>query len=268
MQLKAFDDLFDLVRRRYESRAASRPTDDRLAERGRDLVRWYDEEPQALGAAASACIERFLDAEFDYKTPGMRGVGRTTSQIPRLAARHRPEFRRTTGRDRSALRSLAREHVLCGYLFLRYTADLDTVPCCGLSSDELFRLLLAILYSDRGGVGVYPAEESLWRQATEVRVKNALWAIGVDPDDGHDLILAHYFEAGKILSLLEGPYFVEAWAGKEPVAEPVKLLDYRDRIDYRERRISKAYVLVNACLMAFVALRFADLVMARGVPGL
>ena len=112
-----------------------------------------------VGAVAK-CVDRFVQAELDFETPGDRGIGRASASVPRLGAYFRKELKQASAQVREEIAGDIRGLIWRGYL------------CSGLLSEPFVRS------------GVEPAErlfndwipriysvtptENLWGVATSV----------------------------------------------------------------------------------------------------
>lgn len=68
-------------------------------------------DPDLIGA----CVEKYIGTELDTKARGVRGIGRMTTDIPRLGGWYRREIRALREGDRIELQRLIRDVVLAGY---------------------------------------------------------------------------------------------------------------------------------------------------------
>jgi len=66
--------------------------------------------------AISYCLEKYIVAELDYKTPGNRGIGRMTQNIPRFGAYFRKPLSTLTEQEFNKLYLFILDLCLRGYL--------------------------------------------------------------------------------------------------------------------------------------------------------
>ena len=66
--------------------------------------------------AITYCLEEYIRAELDYTTPGSRGLGRMTTNIPRFGAYFRKSLSKFSHQELNKLYSLIQDFCLRGYL--------------------------------------------------------------------------------------------------------------------------------------------------------
>ncbi len=149
------------------------------------------------------------------------------------------------------LRLAIRDHVLCGYLFLRYKYGLNPDGGERVDAGTRFRQWVPLIYAGDGLAWVesrlvrersFHVDKAIWSNATENRVRYTMKSLGIDVDQTDLMILMHYFDAGMVLSLLEEE------AASAPEAENFDL----DLFQFQEYTVSRPYVVMTGCLMAFV----------------
>ncbi len=100
--------------------------------------------------AIDYCISNFLDAELDFQTHGDRGIGRTTSFIPRLGAYIRKYMKKFTTEDMILLRASIQGVILTRYLrmgYIIYTLSLsDELFARKVDSNELYKAWIPTIY--------------------------------------------------------------------------------------------------------------------------
>ncbi len=254
--LRIFEEIVETVAREHEN--ASIPPSRSAAglrHAAPPFERWFGSTHPVLSEVASRCLDRYLEAEFDTATPGVRGLGRLSEELPRLAALHRKEFQNATRRGLPNLRKLVKDHTLCGYLFALYVADLPTTA--PVEDDCLFRRWIPQIYCPaalatiEATIGENPraGERATWELATERRVLELLPTLAIRPAGLDRLVLAKYFEAGMLLAILES-------SGEPEEAAQLVDADPEALLRYGESTASKLYVALNGSLMAYVALTF------------
>lgn len=66
--------------------------------------------------AVTFCLEKYIKAELDYTTPGNRGIGRMTANIPRFGAYFRKSLSKLSVQELNKLGFLIEDICLRGYL--------------------------------------------------------------------------------------------------------------------------------------------------------
>lgn len=69
------------------------------------------------------CLDKYINSEFDYITPGNRGLGRVSDYWPRLAAYFRNTFLKLPSEKNHELDSLITSLIIKSYLFFIIIAD-------------------------------------------------------------------------------------------------------------------------------------------------
>ena len=62
------------------------------------------------------CVEKYINAELDFKTPGNRGLGRMTDNIPRFGAYFRKKLSKLSQNDLDNLYIKIQDIIISGYL--------------------------------------------------------------------------------------------------------------------------------------------------------
>ncbi|MCO6454705.1 MAG: hypothetical protein J5I93_05320 [Pirellulaceae bacterium] len=172
----------------------------------------FDRQDRSASEAAQYCLERFVNSEFDFTTPGMRGLGRMTEQIPRFAAKHRARLTELPPSALDELKYLLSCHITCGRLFLELNFNLPPVDKTRLTKDSLFnRWVHRIYLPPKDLLDVQYRDESLldiWFRATSQPFREAVIKSGIDWDDrdvlgAERVLLTHYFTAGTTLRYTE-----------------------------------------------------------------
>lgn len=108
----------------------------------------FNASPTVLTDAACSCMNDFIRAEFDYKTPGKRGLGRTTDSLPRFAAQHRKVCAQMDADGRGEwLPMHVKRHMVCGYLFHDFQFGCKERVEPGLSKSALWDMWIPALLS-------------------------------------------------------------------------------------------------------------------------
>ena len=66
--------------------------------------------------AITHCIEKYIEAELDYTTPGSRGIGRMTANIPRFGAYFKKPLLKLSSQELDKLYFLIQDLCIRGYL--------------------------------------------------------------------------------------------------------------------------------------------------------
>jgi len=64
----------------------------------------------------SYCLNRFIDSELDFESPGSRGIGRISSEIPRLGGYFRDRLSKLNKKDIDNLHRLVQDLLISSYL--------------------------------------------------------------------------------------------------------------------------------------------------------
>jgi hypothetical protein len=62
------------------------------------------------------CLNRFVESELDFESPGSRGIGRIPSEVPRLGSYFRDRLSKLNKEDTDNLRTLVQDILLSSYL--------------------------------------------------------------------------------------------------------------------------------------------------------
>lgn len=101
----------------------------------------------------SFCLEKFLHTEFDYETPGSRGLGRMSDYWPRLAAYFRDSFSKLSIDEMGELDSQITALIVKCYLFTILISDKSAVQTV-LTDEQLFEKWIPQIYMfDLSGMG-------------------------------------------------------------------------------------------------------------------
>ncbi len=206
-------DAFDAVKQEYASFTSDDPVGrQQLTQMQFTLQDEFDSYPRVLTDQAAACIDRFVAAELDFQTPGMRGIGRIGSHIPRFAAKHRRVFSRMSSSHLTKLRHLTKRHIVCGYLFLEFIHPLVSQETERYDSETLFNNWISLVYCPPSSISPENQNvadiEGVWIGATGRAIRDHALEIGIKWDSRDDTgtdqtIVAKYFDAGTTLRYAE-----------------------------------------------------------------
>lgn len=153
--------------------------------------------------AITYCLEKYINAELDYKTLGDRGLGRVSTYIPRLAAYFRKQISNLSYQEIDELYYLIQDLILRGYL-VRVLFVEDTLrPSTVSDGKELYEAWVPGIYAES------PSQMSVdMQKAFAVCIDSALTEIkaffskhnmkggGIFSKDKTDEILMYYPFAG------------------------------------------------------------------------
>lgn len=92
------------------------------------------------------CISKYLEAEFDTKTEGVRGLGRTTESVPRLGGYYRKEFSKLGPNTIEELKVVTREILLRGYLVHLMSIDQGNASLSSPAKEEVYKKWIPRIY--------------------------------------------------------------------------------------------------------------------------
>lgn len=97
--------------------------------------------------AITYCIEKYIEAELDYTTPGSRGIGRTVSIIPRLGSYFRKPLSKLSNKELNKLHCFIQDLCLRGYLdsvlYIEWPAKSDKLS----NKEVLFEEWIPFIYT-------------------------------------------------------------------------------------------------------------------------
>lgn len=95
----------------------------------------------------SYCLEKYVNAELDFTTPGDRGIGRVSLIIPRYGAYFRKQLLLMSKNNLIKLYNLIQDIILRGYLvhllFMERPVEISVI----LKGDEIFEKWIPGIYS-------------------------------------------------------------------------------------------------------------------------
>jgi hypothetical protein len=166
-----------------------------------------------ISESADRCLDKFIDSELDYATPGNRGLGRFVEIIPRLAGRHRTVISRLSDQQRLELGTFIKRHMACGYLI---AAQMVNVPNVRQTEEQLYASMVLCVSSQP--FPLFPdrdceAQAQLLHTCTKNELQHELSDLGVAWGDTDDLISYMYFVVGMALRVLETvpPEEIQKW---------------------------------------------------------
>ncbi|MHB8924055.1 MAG: hypothetical protein ACYC5I_02025 [Coriobacteriia bacterium] len=133
---------------------------DAAYERVRSCMKTEDQEyvatryPQILDGfnyeALDHCLRQYIWAELDHKTPGVRGLGRVSTDTPRFAAYYRTQVGRLDANEQAFLYHAIQDIILTSYMTYALLADAPISLRTYATGDDLFRRWLPLVYSSAG----------------------------------------------------------------------------------------------------------------------
>ena len=157
------------------------------------------------------CIEKFVDAELDFHSPGNRGIGRISEAIPRYGAYFKRFLQPLEQDSLARVRMLIEDQVLVGYLSHCYWCEEPLGEPTITDGETLFRAWIPVVYSSaaRGAMNEdfaqlfslisTPPYEAHKAYITGLGFKGG----GLLSKDKTDMILFHYPLAGVLLRRVE-----------------------------------------------------------------
>lgn len=97
--------------------------------------------------AINYCLEKFLHAEFDYSTPGVRGLGRMTDFYPRLAGYYRKPLSNMEAEKMRELDSHITRLLMKSYLFLLLISNNKMEPTDTINAELFYKRWLPQVYT-------------------------------------------------------------------------------------------------------------------------
>lgn len=157
------------------------------------------------GQAVSFCLTRYIAAELDSQTLGVRGLGRISTHVPRLGAHYRKQISRMCPSELSELFSLLQTMMMQGYeahATLEVLADGAIAEATMVRGQELFEAWIPLIYSfnfDAAGELIGNFTYSGWEMIKEFFESHKM-KVG---DKKTKEILIYYMFAGFALRLVE-----------------------------------------------------------------
>lgn len=95
----------------------------------------------------SYCLEKYINAELDFATPGDRGIGRVSLVIPRFGAYFRKQLSVTSKNDLTKLYNLIQDIIIRGYLIHLLSMEEPIKNSVILKGEEIFKKWIPGIYS-------------------------------------------------------------------------------------------------------------------------
>ena len=161
-------------------------------------------------SAISYCFENYINAELDFETPGVRGLGRMSTYIPRLGAYFKNQISRLSKEDLNELYEIIQDILLKGYLVHALGSGQKLEEGKIKDPQTLYKAWIPKIYSS----GLDQLEEG-FRNILSISVESAYRALlaflqghkmkggGVFSKDKTDEIFIYYALAGFILRVVE-----------------------------------------------------------------
>ncbi len=93
------------------------------------------------------CIQQFISAELDYETPGIRGLGRLSTSIPRFGAYFRKHLSELSLEDIGKMYALIQNVIVMGYLFHALFIEKEVQNPKITSTEQLYENWIPYIYS-------------------------------------------------------------------------------------------------------------------------
>lgn len=97
------------------------------------------------------CLKQFLQAEFDWKSPGDRGLGRLSEAIPRLAAHFRKTFSKLSNEQLNLLDEVITNLIIKAYLYQMLLSALE-IELRVKTKDDMYKEWIPRIYSSEADI--------------------------------------------------------------------------------------------------------------------
>lgn len=160
--------------------------------------------------AITHCFGNYINAELDYKTEGVRGLGRMSTYIPRLGAYFRKPISKLAVDEINELYRLIQDTILIGYLNHALGSGENLEEAVLTDGEELFKAWIPEIYSS--GIGqmeegfrnmLTATVEAAYRELTAFFSEHGMKGGGFLAKDKTDDIFIYYALAGFILRVTE-----------------------------------------------------------------
>jgi hypothetical protein len=101
-------------------------------------------------AAMDFCLSSFIGAELDAKTAGDRGLGRVSTDTPRLGAYCRRQLQAMDADEKSTLYFLIQDLMLRGYLSFALLVEDPLRPAKRTTGEDIYQRWIPVIYSSGG----------------------------------------------------------------------------------------------------------------------
>jgi hypothetical protein len=185
---------------------------DQRPEWSTELEPQLDEVRRAFsGEAIDYCLDRFIQAELDFESPGQRGLGRISEVVPRYGAHYRKHLRRLDTAQLDAVDALIRTQILSGYLAFVLPRESPVEAADVQNGENLFRQWIPHIYSSSLANAADEESRTLLAVLGSDAMQNHLQFLGKHgmkgggflSSDKTELILFHYHLAGFGLRIVE-----------------------------------------------------------------
>lgn len=158
----------------------------------------------------SYCLEKYINAELDFTTPGDRGIGRVSLIIPRYGAYFRKQLLLMSKNNLIKLYNLIQDIILRGYLvhllFMEKPVKISVI----LKDEEIFEKWISGIYSQDLSKMPEPLQKimilctnSVFKDLEDFMVLHKMKGGGFLSKDKTNEILCYYPFAGYGLRLVE-----------------------------------------------------------------
>lgn len=156
------------------------------------------------------CIEKFVQAELDYTTPGDRGLGRLTETLPRLGAYFREPIAKLDELNREKLDALMTRIITKGYVFVSIVHSKPKEEISAKTGEQvyeewvpkIFTFDLSNISNNAGDLLLMVTKNDL-DEIKNFFNQNDMGAGGFFSKDKSDDIMMHYLIAGVSLYFIE-----------------------------------------------------------------
>lgn len=156
------------------------------------------------------CVEKFVQTELDFITPGDRGIGRLTETLPRLGAYFRNPLSNFDKTELDELDTLITKLITKGYLFSAIINGQPKEKTLSFTDEELYREWIPKIFtfnlnviSDNAGNLLLAITEKNSQQIKDYFKSHNMRGGGLFSKDKSEDILMHYIIAGVSLYYIE-----------------------------------------------------------------
>jgi len=176
-----------------------------------DILKYF------FSPASQFCIDKFAEAEIDYITPGVRGLGRASTYFPRFGGFYSKFLRKLLNTELKTINNIVLDIIKYGYytgIFWELACERKLKNLKFLNNENLFQQWIPQIYvtSFENNSSVSPfVDQSTWdglfyfciKLAKETNFPKKFLKLKNAQKEKLGLIITKYIEAGFILRFLE-----------------------------------------------------------------
>lgn len=171
----------------------------------------FDENYESIDPeVVSPCIEKLVQAELDYTTPGDRGLGRLTETLPRLGAYFREPIAKLDDINHEKLDALITRIITKGYIFVSIVHSKPKEKISTKTENQLYEEWIPKIFtfdlnniSNNAGDLLLAVTKNDFDEIKNFFNQYGMRASGFFSRDKSDDILMHYLIAGASLYFIE-----------------------------------------------------------------